>query len=87
MELLPFNIYAIKGNRIACPMCNTAHDLNYKETMPKVRYCEMQHNRDPRFDVTTQDMATQPHLHVTCLRCGFEWLEQTYLDSQKGEKK
>lgn len=87
MELLPFGTYTIKGNKMACPMCNTIHDLSYGETLPKARYCDNNHARDPRMDVTTQNSQPMPHLHLTCLRCGYEWLEQTWQDSQKGEKK
>lgn len=45
----------------------------------ELRYCERDHgdDRSGQNDLTTYRSSLMPHIHATCRRCNFMWLEQT----------
>lgn len=71
MKLLPFGSFVANDDRIECPAC-----LFLQET-PGTEYCTRYHPEGlPAVDITSFNDMPLPHLHRTCLRCGYVWLEE-----------
>lgn len=68
VKLLPFNSF-IKGAFVTCPKCTHGHAV-HEEAGPDTMFCDIDHGAH----VTKADAG---HLHRTCRRCGFEWIERT----------
>jgi hypothetical protein len=64
------------GGVMACPACGAS------SLARETRYCEWTHVRGragtrdgPFIDATMHGSISEPHLHLICNICGFEWLE------------
>lgn len=72
---MPADLPAFSGT--VCPMCAFP--------AAKYRFCS-DDCKDEGEPAAMNRPATNltPHLHRTCERCGFEWLEQTYRQDARG---
>ena len=82
MNLFPFNSFSdfFTGDRIVtCPMCAHHHR---ESKLPPVKYCVIDHGDDCEglMDRRTFGSTRIPHLHKTCVNCGYVWLEHTAED-------
>ena len=77
MILMPFETYST-GAGIACPMCKHVHTL-HGQGSTVTEYCIWQHDDvlRPSVNTTQNNSKPQPHLHRTCIRCRYVWLEET----------
>lgn len=56
------------------PVCIMCGGLNTR----RLKYCTQTHPDNPPYiNISSNGTPPAPHLHVTCERCGYEWLERT----------
>lgn len=74
MELKPFGTQD-------CIMCGL--QAAAAETVPRFQFCEVACRPDGHggfIDARTAGQAPTPHMHRTCIRCGYTWLTETVGD-------
>jgi hypothetical protein len=79
MTLLPFNSYMLSSeSAIRCPMCFYPHSTLGLQNCVGTAYCEDIHlDSDLKSSYRGHGDKPEPHLHRTCIKCSYEWLERT----------
>ena len=72
MKLLPFQSFVNEDGLVVCPACL------YEQNTAVTKYCTDMHPPNlPNVSITQFGDEALPHLHRSCTRCDFTWLEQT----------
>jgi len=75
MTLLPFQSNYNEDGMVVCPVCLHEQDA------PLTKFCTDKHPVGlPDVSIRMFEDLPEPHLHRSCVRCGYTWLEQTAED-------
>jgi hypothetical protein len=71
------------ASTVKCPACGLQRDAFHQGFVMKFSNQEVVRGEKKFIDNTGLNSTRDPHLEVTCQRCGYQWLEHTYEHTQE----